>query len=166
MNPSIMPRFVHGGGQESGLRAGTENVPGIVGYGVAAESALAGLNEFGALADLRDTLEERVLAIEPSAKIFGKELERLPNTSKFATKGLTSEVQVMGLDLDGASISAGSACSAGRVETPYVLAAMGVPDELGLCAVRISLGWTTTSADIDGFVTGWQKLHDRKLGQG
>ena len=166
MNPSMMPRFVHGGGQESGLRAGTENVPGIVGYGVAAESALAGLNEFGALADLRDALEERVLAIEPSAKIFGKELERLPNTSKFATKGLTSEVQVMGLDLDGASISAGSACSAGRVETPYVLAAMGVPDEFGLCAVRISLGWTTTLEDVDGFITAWQKLHDRKLGQG
>ena len=115
-----------------------------------------------------DALEERVLAIEPSAvKFLAKSLERLPNTSKFATKGLTSEVQVMGLDLDGASISAGSACSAGRVETPYVLAAMGVPDELGLCAVRISLGWTTTPADIDGFiVTGWQKLHDRKLGQG
>jgi cysteine desulfurase len=164
--PSTMPRFVHGGGQESGLRAGTENVPGIVGYGVAAESALAGLVEFSALSDLRDGLEERVLAIEPSAKIFGKDLDRLPNTSKFATKGLTSEVQVMGLDLDGASISAGSACSAGRVETPYVLAAMGVPDELGLCAVRISLGWTTTSADIDGFVAGWQKLHNRKLGQG
>ena len=165
-NPSEMPRFVHGGGQESGLRAGTENVPGIVGYGVAAESALAGLNAFGALADLRDALEARVQAIEPLVEIFGKELERLPNTSKFATKGLTSEVQVMGLDLDGASISAGSACSAGRVETPYVLAAMGVPDELGLCAVRISLGWTTTSEDIDGFVAGWQKLHDRKLGQG
>lgn len=163
--PSMMPRFVHGGGQESGLRAGTENVPGIVGYGVAAECALAGLSDFGTLADLRDALEERVLAIEPSAIIFGKGLDRLPNTSKFATKGLTSEVQVMGLDLDGASISAGSACSAGRVETPYVLAAMGIPDEIGLCAVRISLGWTTTPADIDGFIAGWQKLHDRKLGK-
>ena len=97
----MMPRFVHGGGQESGLRAGTENVPGIVGYGVAAECALAGLSDFGTLADLRDALEERVLAIEPSAIIFGKGLDRLPNTSKFATKGLTSEVQVMGLDLDG-----------------------------------------------------------------
>lgn len=164
-NPSTMSRFVHGGGQESGLRAGTENVPGIVGYGVAAESALAGLDDFGALAVLRNDLEERVLAIEPDARIFGKELDRLPNTSKFATKGLTSEVQVMGLDLDGASISAGSACSAGRVETPYVLSAMGVPDELGLCAVRISLGWTTTAKDIDGFIAGWKKLHDRKRAQ-
>ena len=163
--PSAIQRLIHGGGQESGLRAGTENVPGIVGYGVAAESALAGLGSFRKLEALRDELERRVLQIEPSVKIFGKGLARLPNTSKFATQELTSELQVMGLDLDGVSISAGSACSAGRIETPYVLAAMGVPEKFGLCAIRVSLGWTSTADDIDRFIVAWKKLHNRKLGQ-
>ena len=161
--PSTIQRFIHGGGQESGLRAGTENVPGIVGYGVAAESAMAGLSFFGKLEILRDELERRVLQIEPAAKIFGKGIARLPNTSKFAAQELKSELQVMGLDLDGVSISAGSACSAGRIETPYVLAAMGVPDDFGLCAIRVSLGWTSTADDVDRFIASWQKLHNRKF---
>ncbi|MBK18137.1 MAG: cysteine desulfurase [Rhodospirillaceae bacterium] len=164
-DPSLMARFVHGGGQESGLRAGTENVPGIVGYGVAAECALVGLDNFGGLANLRDDLELRIQELEPNVQIIGKNLDRLPNTSKILTKGLTSEVQVMGLDLDGVSISAGSACSAGRVEMPYVLAAMGVPEELGLCAVRVSLGWTTTGEDVDRYIEAWQKLYDRKIAE-
>ncbi|MEE2655644.1 MAG: cysteine desulfurase family protein [Pseudomonadota bacterium] len=160
---SHISRFIHGGGQESGLRAGTENVPGIVGYGVAAESALLGLPAFYDLRYLRDDLEQRVFEIDPETKIFGKGLDRLPNTSKFATKGLSSELQVMGLDLDGVSISAGSACSSGKIETPYVLAAMGVPEELGLCAIRVSLGWTTTPEDIDRFIVSWENLRNRKM---
>ncbi len=160
---SHISRFIHGGGQESGLRAGTENVAGIVGYGVAAERALLGLPSFYDLRCFRDDLEKRVLEIEPKIKIFGKGLDRLPNTSKFATKGLSSELQVMALDLDGVSISAGSACSSGKIETPYVLAAMGVPEELGLCAIRVSLGWTTTADDIDRFIESWKKLRDRKM---
>ncbi len=156
-------RFVHGGGQENGLRAGTENVPGIVGFGVAAESALNGLSGFAALADLRDGLERAVRRIEPEVTVFGAGMPRLPNTSKFSTPGLSSEVQVMGLDLAGAAISAGSACSAGRVEMPYVLEAMGVPEKVALCAVRISLGWTTTQDDVDAFVEGWSALRARHL---
>ena len=156
-------RFIHGGGQEGGLRAGTENVPGIVGYGVAAESARAGLEQFAALAVLRDGLECRVREIEPDVTIFGAGLPRLPNTSKFATPGLSSEVQVMGLDLTGTAISAGSACSAGRVEMPYVLEAMGVPEDIATSAIRVSLGWTTTAADIDGFIDGWSALRKRHL---
>ncbi len=155
--------FIHGGGQESGLRGGTENVPGIVGYGVAADAALSGLPSFSNLAKLRNAMECRVLKIKPDAMVFGRDLNRLPNTSKFATKGLKSEVQVVGLDLDGISISAGSACSSGRIETPYVLAAMGVPEELGRCAIRVSLGWTTTGDDIDRFIASWKSLCDRKL---
>ena len=156
-------RFIHGGGQEGGLRAGTENVPGIVGYGVAAESARAGLEQFAALAALRDGLERRVREIEPDVKIFGADLARLPNTSKFATPGLSSEVQVMGLDLAGTAISAGSACSAGRVEMPYVLEAMGVPEDIATSAIRVSLGWTTEAVDIDGFIDGWSSLRTRHL---
>jgi len=160
---SNVSRFIHGGGQENGLRAGTENVPGIVGYGVAAESALLGLSAFNDLVAFRDDLEKRIQEIEPNTMFFGRGIERLPNTSKFATKGLSSELQVMGLDLDGVSISAGSACSSGRIETPYVLAAMGVPEELGLCAIRVSLGWITTEDDVDRFISSWKRLHDRTL---
>ena len=156
-------RFIHGGGQEGGLRAGTENVPGIIGYGVAAESARAGLEQFTELAVLRDGLERRVREIEPTVTIFGADLPRLPNTSKFSTPGLSSEVQVMGLDLAGTAISAGSACSAGRVEMPYVLEAMGVPEDIATSAVRVSLGWTTIAADIDGFIDGWSALRTRHL---
>jgi cysteine desulfurase len=156
-------RFVHGGGQEGGLRAGTENVPGIVGFGVAATSALAGLDEFAVLTGLRDELERRAQEIEPAITVFGADLRRLPNTSKFSTPGLSSEVQVMGLDLAGTAISAGSACSAGRIEMPYVLEAMGVPQDIALSAVRVSLGWTSTVADIDGFIEGWSVLRARHL---
>lgn len=158
---AILQRFVHGGGQEGGLRAGTENVAGIVGFGVAAESAAAGLSAFGELAVLRDRLEARVLDIEPAVTIFGRDDGRLPNTSKFLTPGLSSEIQVMGMDLGGVAISAGSACAAGRVEAPYVLSAMAVPDEMAVCAVRVSLGWTTTEDDIERFIDVWSALHAR-----
>ena len=109
-------------------------------------------------------MERRVLQISSEVKIFGKGLARLPNTSKFAIQELKSELQVMGLDLDGVSISAGSACSAGRIETPYVLAAMGVPEDIGLCAIRVSFGWTSTEDDVDRFIAAWNKLYNRKLG--
>jgi cysteine desulfurase len=156
-----LKRFVHGGGQEYGLRAGTENVPGISGFGIAAASASDGLANFMKLADLRDSLERRLAEIAPEQTVFGADLARLPNTSKVATPGLSSEVQVMGLDLAGVAISAGSACAAGRVEAPYVLAAMGVDEALAVCAVRISLGWTTTEADIDRLVESWRTLYQR-----
>jgi len=158
---SLLARLIHGGGQEGGLRAGTENVAGIAGFGVAAESALAGLDGFAALAAVRDDLERRLADIAPGITVFGHDRDRLPNTSKVATLGLSSEVQVMGLDLAGIAISAGSACAAGRVEAPYVLTAMGVPDALAVCAVRISLGWTTTGADIDRLVAAWRALYER-----
>ena len=93
--------------------------------------------------------------------IFGKDQARLPNTSKVATPGLSSETQVMGLDLAGVAISAGSACAAGRIEAPYVLTAMGVEEELAICAVRISLGWTTSADHVDRFIEAWRALYDR-----
>ena len=156
-----LSRFVHGGGQEGGLRAGTENVAGIAGFGVAAASAQAGLDQFMALGGLRDSLEDRMSEIVPDFTVFGQGQARLPNTSKAATPGLSSETQVMGLDLAGIAISAGSACAAGRVEPPYVLTAMGVPDELAICAIRISLGWTTTEDQVDKFFNAWRSLYER-----
>jgi cysteine desulfurase len=158
---SLLSRFVHGGGQEGGLRAGTENVAGIAGFGVAAASALAGLEDFTALGSKRDALEQRMAAVAPDITVFGQDQVRLPNTSKVATPGLSSETQVMGLDLAGVAISAGSACAAGRVEPPYVLTAMKVPDELAVCAIRISLGWTTTQDQLDKFFDAWRALYDR-----
>jgi cysteine desulfurase len=158
---SLLTRLVHGGGQENGLRAGTENVPGIVGFGVAAASALTGLEKFTALGTLRDGLEKRMAEIAPGLTVFGKSQARLPNTSKVATPGLSSETQVMGLDLSGIAISAGSACAAGRVEAPYVLTAMGVAEELAICAVRVSLGWTTAADHVDKFFSAWRALYDR-----
>lgn len=158
---SLLARLVHGGGQEAGLRAGTENVAGIAGFGVAAASAQAGLEQFAALGALRDSFERRLAELAPNLTVFGHDQGRLPNTSKIATPGLSSEVQVMGLDLAGIAISAGSACAAGRVEAPYVLTAMGVAEDLAVCAVRVSLGWTTTSDDIDRLVESWRALYER-----
>ena len=160
-NPVSLNRFVHGGGQERGLRAGTENVAGIAGFGAAAEAALAGLDGFNSLREMRDSIEIGLLEIDPLIKIFGQDSERLPNTSKLASPGFSSETQVMGMDLAGFAISAGSACASGRVEAPYVLAAMGVDDYLAKSAIRISLGWTTTEKDVEAFVKQWSKLFSR-----
>ena len=158
-------RLVHGGGQEQGLRAGTENVPGIAGFGVAASLAREALASFAGLAALRDDLERRVLAIAPDITVIGGHGPRLPNTSKFATPGLSSETQVMGLDLAGIAISAGSACSAGKVEAPYVLTAMGMAEELATCAIRVSLGWSSTPAHVDAFTEAWRALFERGRGR-
>ena len=160
---NVIKGLIRGGGQENGLRAGTENVPGIIGYGVAAEAALLQLENFNQLCLLRNELEKRLLEIGSSITFFAQNIKRLPNTSKFATPGLASEVQVMAFDLDGVSISAGSACSAGRIDTPYVLSAMGVEDDLAKCAVRVSLGWTTTQFDVDRLITSYEALYARQF---
>jgi cysteine desulfurase len=158
-------RFVHGGGQERGLRAGTENVPGIAGFGIAAALAHKALGDFATLGALRDDLERRVREIAPDITVIGAGEARLPNTAKFATPGLSSETQVMGLDLAGVAISAGSACSAGKVEAPYVLTAMGMADELATCAIRVSLGWSTTADHIDAFIDAWRGVFERARGR-
>ena len=93
--------------------------------------------------------------------VHGAQAPRLPNTSKIAMPGVTSETQVIAMDLDGIAISAGSACSSGKVELPYVLDAMGVPEEIAISAVRVSLGWDTTEAEIDRFVEAWRALAAR-----
>lgn len=157
-DPTSVGRLIHGGGQERGLRAGTENVPGIAGFGAAARAAASGLAAFAALAPLRDRLEAGLRAFAPEVVVFGSNAPRLPNTSNFATPGLSSETQVIGLDLAGVAVSAGSACSAGKIEAPYVLLAMCVPAPLARCAIRVSLGWTTTAADIEALLAAWQSL--------
>ena len=153
--------MIKGGGQERGRRAGTENVAGIVGLGVAARLAAGALDDFARLAELRDALESRVRAIAPEVTVFGEGAARLPNTAKFTMPGVSSETQVIAMDLAGICISAGSACSAGKVEPPYVLTAMGVADDLAVTAVRVSLGWASRPEHIDRFVAAWDELYRR-----
>jgi len=140
--------LIKGGGQERRRRAGTENVPGIVGFGVAAELAAAELSRMTEIAELRDSLEEGVRGLAADAVIFSDRVPRLPNTSAIAIPGVKAETMVIGLDLAGVAVSAGSACSSGKVEASHVLAAMGVAPELAQAAIRISLGFGTGNTDI------------------
>lgn len=152
---------IRGGGQERGRRAGTENTPAIVGFGVAAECARAGIVEFQRLAAWRDRIEDRVRRIAPAVRVFGARAPRLANTACFTMPGVASETQVMGLDLAGIAVSAGAACSSGKVQASHVLKAMGVDAREADCAIRISLGWTSEEADVDRFVEAWSALYAR-----
>ncbi len=153
--------LIKGGGQERRRRAGTENVAGIVGFGVAAELALADLANADAMAVLRDELEKGALAIAPDAQVLSARVERLPNTTCIAVPGAKAETLVIGLDLAGVAISSGSACSSGKVEASHVLSAMGVTEEVAQGAIRVSLGFATKRADIDNFLKAFDELIKR-----
>ena len=146
-----------GGAQETNRRAGTENLSGIVGFGAAATEALRGLD----VQSLRDKLELALVQIAPAARIHGAGAPRLCNTTFISMPGVSSETQVMAFDLAGVCISAGSACSSGKVHQSAVLSAMGVPEAEATTAVRISLGWNTESADIERLIGAWQDLYIR-----
>jgi cysteine desulfurase len=151
--------LIRGGGQERGLRAGTENVAGIAAFGAAAAAALSQLEaEAAHMLALRDLLESGLRLISPGAVIFGVGAERLPNTTLFTAEGMKAETAVIAFDLEGVAVSSGAACSSGRVQPSHVLAAMGVSPPLTRGAVRVSLGWTTTKADVEAFLTAWRKL--------
>ncbi len=113
------------------------------------------------LARLRDEMEIRLLRAAPEAVLFAAGARRLPNTSCIALPGVSAETQVMALDLAGVAVSAGSACSSGKVAPSHVLRAMGVAPELTKTAIRISLGWRTTADDIDHLVDSWTELRAR-----
>ncbi len=149
---------VRGGGQERGLRGGTENVSGIAGLGAAckaAEHRRRGQAETHA--HWRDAIEMMVQALVPEAVIFGIGSCRLPNTSCFALPGIDAQVLLMNLDLEGVAVSAGSACAAGRISPSHVLGAMGVAPAIAIRALRVSLGWTTTERDIEVFTQALDK---------
>lgn len=150
-----------GGGQESGRRAGTENVAGLHGFGIAAELAAAGLHAFGRLAELRDRLEARLRQAVPELRVFAAQAPRLPNTSCLAMPGVASATQVMALDLAGFAVSAGSACTSGRVKASRVLSAMGLPEPEASSAIRVSLGWGTTPAEVERFAEAWLEIWGR-----
>jgi cysteine desulfurase len=144
-----------GGGQERGLRAGTENVAGIAGFGAAATIANDASNP------LRDEFEAQLLRLVPDAVIFGTNAPRLDNTSNFALPGVAAETALMALDLDGVMVSSGSACSSGKVKPSHVLNAMDVPDDLARSALRVSFGWNSTEADVDAVIAALAKLAQR-----
>jgi cysteine desulfurase len=147
--------LIRGGGQERGRRSGTENVPGITGFGAAAELATAELKGAVDLAALRDRLESGLIEYIPGARVIAGDAARLPNTSCIALPGVSAETQLMALDLAGFAVSAGSACSSGKVKASHVLRAMGLADEVAGCAIRVSLGPTNNEAEIDAFVAAY-----------
>jgi cysteine desulfurase len=151
---------MRGGGQERGARAGTENVPGVVGFGVAA--AENSLEDWGRVAHLREDLEVRLgKAFGKDLQILGREAVRLPNTCCVVRPGISAETQIIALDLAGIAVSAGSACSSGKVQASHVLSAMGVADTIARNAIRVSLGPTTSEADIDFFFETYRALRTR-----
>lgn len=152
-----VPALQRGGGQEMGRRSGTENTIGIAGFGAAIEGALRDLaaGVWDRVAQLRNILEEAVEAASPDTIFIGREATRLPNTSCFATPGWKGETQVMAMDLSGFAISAGSACSSGKVRESRVLRAMGYDADVASSAVRVSLGPETTEDQVLQFAQVW-----------
>jgi cysteine desulfurase len=158
-----LPPLLRGGGQEKGRRAGTEDVAGIAGFGAAARAAL--------IAQKHDTVQEEGLRTRletglremPGTVIFAGEVQRLPNTVLFSVPGMRAETAVIGFDLAGIAVSSGSACSSGKVQPSHVVEAMGYGPELAQGAVRLSLGWSTTEAEIDSALKAWRKLADGLL---
>ncbi|WP_438275212.1 cysteine desulfurase family protein [Nitrobacter sp.] len=163
----IGPRaLIQGGGQERGRRAGTENVAGIAGFGAAVKAAVAArAGEMARIEILRNRLEQGLRQTQGSDQdgsqagvIFSQDVARLPNTTLFGVPGLKAETAVVRFDLEGIAVSSGSACSSGKVQPSHVLQAMGYGPELVRSAIRFSLGWETTDADIERAIKAWRKL--------
>jgi cysteine desulfurase len=153
----LVPQLV-GGGQQKGLRAGTENLSGIAGFGAAAKAALSNDEERMRLATLRDGFEHALKEVVPDAVILGANAPRLANTSNVALPGLAAENIVIALDLDGAMVSSGSSCSSGKIAASHVLAAMGMND---LSSIRVSFGWNSRPEDADAVMASLVKLWQR-----
>ncbi len=150
--------LVLGGGQERRRRAGTENVIGIAGFGAAATTAQKRLPEYTEVSALRDRIEAE---LSDNARFYGQGADRLANTTCIAMPGVSAETQVMAFDLAGIAVSAGSACSSGKVEPSHVLLAMGLSRDAAAEAIRVSLGPDSTEAEIDQFIAAWRDLYQR-----
>jgi cysteine desulfurase len=153
-----LSRQMHGGGQETGRRSGTENVAGIAGFAAALEAVEA--DDAARMAALRDALQLRLESLE-GVRIWGAGADRLPNTLCLSAEGWAAEIQVIAMDLAGFAISAGSACSSGKVKKSRVLEAMGASEAQAASAIRISFGWTSTQDDLDRFADAWIREYAR-----
>jgi cysteine desulfurase len=158
----IAEPLIKGGGQERGLRAGTENVAAIAGFGAAAAAATRQADA-DRIAALRDRIEAAIKAAVPQAVIFGETVQRLPNTTLFAVPGMKAETAIIAFDLNGIAVSSGSACSSGKVQASHVLAAMGVEPILAQGAVRLSLGWSTSERDVEILLAALTKVSSSLL---
>jgi cysteine desulfurase len=156
-NGAPISALLLGGGQERSRRAGTENVPAIAGFGAAL--AAIDVNDAARVESLRNGLEARLLAFDPMTTVFGRDVARLPNTLSFAAGVKSAETLVMALDLAGIAVSAGSACSSGKVRPSHVVTAMGFDPDKAATALRVSLGATNTETDLDAFMTAWTRIH-------
>jgi cysteine desulfurase len=158
----LMPKpLVHGGGQEKGHRSGTENSLAIIGFGAAAAASVAELEPRNAvIGALRTRLEAGMREAAPDVVIHGVEQDRVPNTCFFTLPGLKAETGQIAFDLEGVAVSAGSACSAGKLGESHVLVAMGRDPQLG--ALRISLGFATTDEEIDGAIAAFARIAGRR----
>jgi len=150
-----------GGGQQKGLRAGTENLSGIAGFGAAIEAVLSDTDERARVGSVRDHFERSLRVAIPDAVIFGEDAPRLESTSNVALPGLGAQNIVIALDLDGVMVSSGSSCSSGKIAPSHVLSAMGVANELAGAAIRVSFGWNSTDQDADAVVASLVKLASR-----
>lgn len=154
-------KLLHGGGQEKRMRAGTENVAGIAGFGLAAAMAAEGIADYARLVPWRDRLEAEIAAIAPETKVFGKGAPRVANTSALCIPGFPAETQLLSLDLEGIAVSSGSACSSGTFRPSPILLAMGASETEASSTLRVSMGWNTEEADIGRFIAGWRKVYAR-----
>ncbi len=153
--------LIVGGGQELSRRSGTENVAGIVGFGVAALEAMTEISDLPETQALRDRLEAEIASFADDVSFAGQEAGRLVNTSCITMPGIKGETQVMHFDLSGICVSSGSACSSGKVKVSHVLTAMGYGASEAESSIRVSLGRDTAESDIDAFVGAWKKLYQR-----
>ncbi|CAN7312416.1 cysteine desulfurase family protein [Rhizobium sp. LjRoot254] len=158
---AMMPvALIRGGGQEKGHRSGTENAAAIAGFGAAAEAVAAGLEERSAkVRAVRDLLEREMRSVAPELIMHGERSERLPNTSFFSLDGLKSETGQIAFDIEGIALSAGSACTSGKVGESHVLKAMGLDPRMG--ALRISIGFSTSDRDIERTLAAFGKIAGR-----
>jgi cysteine sulfinate desulfinase/cysteine desulfurase-like protein len=154
--------LIHGGNQESGIRAGTENVPSIVGLGRAAELAVYALRDSDRLRVLRDKLAEDIKKLVPDATLNGHPENRLPNTLNLTLPGLRGESIVIALDQHGISVSSGSACKSGSPEPTHVLIAMGRTEQEAHCSVRFSLSRYTTEEEIHKTISALAEVLEEK----
>ena len=160
--PSVpLASQISGGRQEVGRRAGTENVSAIAGFGAAAIAAGGAHLQSKSLADMRMTLERRLMEACPEAVVFGNNAERVANTICVAAPMVSAETMVIALDLDGFAVSAGAACSSGKVSKSHVLKAMHVDDSLASCAIRLSFGWQTKDEELVAFADAWASVVKR-----
>jgi len=156
---SIIAPMLRGDGQERGRRAGTENLPGVAGFAMAAMEATDELESFAALAAMRNDMEAALRSHVPGTRVFGCDAGRLANTSCVASPSIGAETQVMALDLADIAVSAGAACSSGKVAPSHVLHAMGIEEDMANKAIRVSLGRSSSVSDVERFVPAWSSLH-------